>query len=138
MTDATVKTIIAAVFLAAGTAAFLTMMGALGRPGAAGDPGKLRKIHRAFGWLYAALFLPLAYFGADFVGEMGDGMSTRGVIHVVLADALFALLILKILVARFFRGFLKSAPALGMALFALTLVIFLITAGFVFLQKVLG
>ncbi|MCK7476585.1 MAG: hypothetical protein M0C28_02750 [Candidatus Moduliflexus flocculans] len=60
---------------------------------------------------------------------MGDGMSTRAVFHMVLAETLIALLLLKVLVVRFFKGFVKNAPALGMALFVLTLVVFLITAG---------
>lgn len=130
MSDMTVKTVLAAALLAAATAAFLAMMIAMGRPGQAGDPGKLRRLHKAFGWAYVALLVPLVYLGLGFVKDMGDGMSTRGVFHVVLAETLLALLLIKLLVVRFFRGLLKSATALGMALFGLTLVIFLITAGF--------
>lgn len=136
MSTMTIKAILAAVFLLAGTGAFLTMMAALGRPGATGDPARLRRAHRAFGWLTVALLVPLVYLGLDFVREMGDGMSTRGVFHVVLAEALVALLLLKVLVVRFFKGFAKNAPALGMALFALILVVFLITAGFFLLRTV--
>jgi hypothetical protein len=47
---------------------------------------------------------------------------------------LIALLLLKVLIVRFFKGFVKSAPALGMVLFVLTIVVFLITAGFHILQ----
>ncbi len=130
MSDMTIKAILATVFLAAGVAAFLAMMTLMGRPGTAGDPAKLRRRHKIFGWLYVVLIVPLIYLGADFIGEMGDGMSTRGVIHLVLAETLVALLILKLLVVRVFRGLLKSATALGMTLFALTLVVYLITAGF--------
>jgi hypothetical protein len=134
MSDMTVKTIIAALLLAAGTGAFLTMMTIMGRPGTAGDPVKGRRLHKAFGWAYVVLLLPLAYLGLGFVKELGDGLSTRGVFHLVLAGTLLALVLLKVLIVRAFRGFLKQAPALGMTLFALTLVIFLITAGFVLLQ----
>jgi hypothetical protein len=130
----TVKTILAALFLIAGAGAFLTMMTAMGKPGMASVPGKGRKVHKAFGWLYVALLVPLAYLGLSFVREMGDGMSTRAAFHFVLAATLIAVLLLKLLVVRFFRGFLKNAPALGMAVFTLTLVVFLITAGFFLLQ----
>jgi hypothetical protein len=136
LSDMTVKTILAALFLIAGAGAFLTMMTAMGKPGMAGVPGKGRKAHRIFGWLYVALLVPLVYLGLSFVRETGDGMSTRGVFHVVLAETLVALVLLKLLVVRFFRGFLKNAPALGMAVFSLTLVVFLITAGFFLLQTV--
>lgn len=134
MSDLTLKTIIASAFLLAGTGAFLTMMKTMGRPGAAGDVGRCRKVHRVFGWLSVVLLVPLVYLGVDFIGEMGDGMSTRAVFHMVLAEALIALLLLKILIVRFFKGFVRNAPALGMALFVLTLVVFLISGGFFILQ----
>ena len=134
MSDLTLKTIIASAFLLAGTGAFLTMMRIMGRPGVPGDVGKGRKVHRVFGWLYVVLLVPLVYLGVDFIGEMGDGMSTRAVFHMVLAETLIAVLLLKILIVRFFKGFLKNAPTLGMALFVLTLVVFLISGGFFILQ----
>jgi hypothetical protein len=134
MSDLTIKTILATGLLAAGAAAFLAMMTLMGRPGTAGDPAKLRRRHKIFGWLYVVLLVPLIYLGLDFVGEMGDGMSTRAVFHLVLAETLVALLVLKLLVVRVFRGLLKSATALGVTLFALTLVVYLITAGFYVLQ----
>jgi hypothetical protein len=138
MSDVIIKTIIAATFLVAGTGAFLTMMALMGKPERAGDAAKLRKSHKLFGWAYAALLVPLVILGVNFIEEMGDGMSTRAVFHLVLAVALIALLLLKVLIARFFRGFLKNAPALGMALFVLTIVIFLITAGFMLVHGFAG
>lgn len=138
MSDVTIKIIIAGLLLAAGTAAFLTMMTLMGKQERPGDPAKLRKAHRTFGYIYLALLVPLVYFGARLVGAGGDGLPVRAVFHVVLAETLIALALLKFLVVRFFRGFLKNAQALGMALFTLTLVVFLITAGFVFLQKLGG
>lgn len=133
-----IKAVIAIPFLAAGTAAFLTMMILMGGEERKGDPGKLRRAHKAFGYAYIVLLVPLVVIGLGSVRDMGDGMSIRGILHVVLAGALIALLLLKFLVVRFFKGFLKDAPALGMALFALTLVIFFITAGFVFLRSSSG
>jgi cytochrome b561 len=138
MPDMTVKTIIAALFLVAGAGAFLTMMAAMGRPERPGGAAKLRKAHKVLGWTYVVLLVPLAYLGLGFVKEMGDGVPTRGVFHVVLAETLIALVLLKVLIVRAFRGFLRQAPVLGMTLFALTLVIFLITAGFFILQKLAG
>jgi hypothetical protein len=67
---------------------------------------------------------------------MGDGLSVRGTLHFVLAMTLLAVLFLKILAVKTHRQLLKHAPVLGMTLFSLTLIIFLITAGFFFLQTV--
>jgi hypothetical protein len=136
MPDMTIKTIIAAALLAAGTGAFLTMMATMGRSARPDGGAKTRKAHKVLGWIYVALLVPLVYLGLDFLKEMGDGMSTRAVFHVVLAETLLALVLLKVLVVRPYRGFLKQAPALGMALFALTLVVFLITAGFTLIRTV--
>jgi hypothetical protein len=130
MSELILKTIIASMFLVAGAGAFLTMMTLMGRPGGTGDPARLRKLHRTLGWAAVVLLAPLVYLGLDFVKEMGDGMSTRAVFHIVLAETLIVLLFLKVLVVRFFKGFLKNAPALGMGLFVLLLVVYLITAGF--------
>ena len=135
MSDVSLKIIFASLFLAAGTAAFLTMMAVMGKPEKPAGAGNLRKAHKILGYAAITLLVPLAYIGAGFVREMGDGLSTRGVFHLVLAEALAAVLVLKILVVRFFRGFLKHAPALGMTIFALTLVIYFLTVGFVFLQR---
>jgi hypothetical protein len=134
VTDMVLKTIVGGAFLAAGTAAFLTMMSLMGRPGRTGDTGRGRRVHRVFGWAYVVLLVPLVYLGLDFVGEMGDGMSTRAVFHIVLAVALVAVLLLKVLVVRVFKGFVKNAPALGLALFVLTLVVYLISGGFFLVQ----
>lgn len=134
MTDMALKTILGGLFLAAGTAAFLTMMSLMGRPGRTADTGKGRRAHKIFGWLYLVLLVPLAYMGVAFVGEMGDGMSTRGALHVVLAATLVAVLLVKVLVVRVFKGFVKNAPALGTALFVLTLVVYLISGGFFLVQ----
>jgi Family of unknown function (DUF6529) len=130
MSDIVLKTLIASLFVAAAAGAFLTMMAVFGRPEKAAAAPKLRKLHRVLGWTAVVLLVPLVYLGLSFVKEMGDGMSTRAVFHMVLAETLVALVLLKVLIVKFFRGLLKNATALGMAVFGLALVVYLITAGF--------
>jgi len=138
MSDYLVKSLLAVILLGAGLTAFLSMMARFGRPGDEVRTERLRKVHKAAGYVFAALLVPLAYFGGDFLIEMGDGLSTRGTLHFVLAAALLALLFLKLLVVKKHRQLLKHAPVLGMTIFSLTLVIFLITAGFYFLRTAAG
>jgi hypothetical protein len=138
MSELILKTIIASMFLIAAAGASLTMMTLMGKPGTAGDPAKLRKRHRILGWAAVALLLPLVYLGLDFVKEMGDGMSTRAVFHMVLAESLVAIILLKVLIVRIFRGLTKNATALGLAIFVLALVVYLIAAGFMLVHGFAG
>jgi hypothetical protein len=125
-----VKTLIASLFLIAVAGSFLTMMAVFGRPEKAAAAPKLRKLHRVLGWTAVVLLAPLVFLGLSFVKEMGDGMSTRAALHMVLAESLVALVLLKVLIVRSFRGLLKNATALGLAVFTLALVVYLVTAGF--------
>jgi hypothetical protein len=136
MSDYWIKTILAAALLGAGLFSFLTQMARFGRPGDEVRAERLRKRHKVSGYVFIALLAPLAYFGADFLMEMGDGLSPRGTFHFVLAMTLIAVLLLKFLIVKTYRQLMRFANALGMALFSLTLVIFLITAGFFILQKI--
>ena len=130
-----IKTVLASLLLGTGLVSFLTMMARFGRPGDEIRSERLRRRHKIAGDVFIALLAPLAYFGADLLAEMGDGLSTRGTFHFVLAMALVAVLLLKFLIVKTYRQLLRYANALGMTLFTLTLIIFLITAGFSILQK---
>jgi hypothetical protein len=134
MSDIVLKTLIASLFVVAAAGACLTMMAVFGRPEKAAAAPKLRKLHRVLGWTSIVLLAPLVYLGLSFVKEMGDGMSTRAVFHMVLAETLVALVLLKVLIVKSFRGLLKNATALGMAVFGLALVVYLITAGFMIVR----
>jgi len=134
MSDYWIKTILATLLLAAGLTAFLSMMARFGRPGDEARAERLRKLHKKAAYVFIALIVPLAYFGADFLAEMGDGLTTRGTFHFVLAMGLVAVLLLKFLAVKTYRQLMRYASTLGMTLFALTLVIFLITAGYFVLQ----
>lgn len=138
MSSYLIKSLLAVLLLGAGLTSFLSMMARFGRPGDEVRAAKLRKVHKAAGYVYAALLAPLAFLGAKFLIEMGDGLSVRGTFHFVLAMALLAVLLLKLLTVRTHRQLMKHASVLGMTLFSLTLIIFLITAGYFFLQTTAG
>jgi len=129
-----VKSLIACVFFLAGCGAYLSMMALMGRAEKKDNPLMLRRYHRASGFAFAILSIPLVVLGARFVRLMGDGLPLRGVLHVVLALALLILLVFKLLIVRFYRQFLKHVPIMGMTVFALSFVIFMMTAGFFFLR----
>jgi len=133
-----IKAILAVALLGVGLFSFLTMMARLGRPGDEVRAEKLRKRHKVSGYIFIALLVPLAVLGIDFLAEMGDGLSARGALHFLLAGLLLAILLLKFLIVKRYRQLLRYASGLGMALFVVTLVIFLLTAGFFAVQRLLA
>jgi len=134
MSEYLLKSLIAVVFLGVSLTSFFSMMARMGKLERKADPEKLRKLHRASGYVFIGLLLPLAYLGANFLRDLGEGLPVRAVFHFVLAACLLAVVFLKVLVVRFYKQFSKYAPALGMTIFVLTVVIFLITAGYFFLR----
>jgi len=133
MADYLLKSLIAVVFLGTVATSFFSMMALMGKVDRKTAPEKLRKIHKWSGIASLVLLVPLVYFGTDFLAEIGEGLSVRAVFHFVLAALLLAVIFLKVLVVWVYKQLMKYATGLGMAIFALTLVIFLITAGYYFL-----
>lgn len=133
-----IKSLFAVALVAAGTAAFASQMAWMGRPEGKADPEKLKKLHRAAGYLFLALLLPLAYMGVRFWIAAGDALAMRAGFHVVLALALIILVLLKVLIVRAYKGFLKLVPTLGMTVFVLTLLVFTLSAVFLGLSHILG
>lgn len=125
-----IKTVGAVIFLIAALAAFLTMMSMMGRPEKKTDPGVLRKAHHAAGWTAALLSAALALLGYRFWISLGDTASVRAVFHIVLASAFLVVLLLKLLIVKFYKQFLRLAPTLGLLLFALSLMTFSVSGGY--------
>jgi hypothetical protein len=124
------KILFAAALIAAGTTAFASQMALMGKAERKGDPERIRKRHRAAGRVFVALLVPLAFLGAKFLIDQGDSPSILEGLHIVLALALFVIVLLKVLIVRIYKGFLRLAPTLGMTIFALMLVVVALGAAF--------
>jgi mono/diheme cytochrome c family protein len=124
------KSILAIVLLGFAFVAALSMLTLMGRTQKKGSPVFLRRLHKISGGMFAILFLVISYFCLHYVKMAGDAMSTRAVFHGVLALFLFAVLALKLSIAQFYRQFLRYVPGMGMTVFSLALVVFLISAGY--------
>ena len=133
-----IKAIFAFLLLAAGTGAFFTMMARFGRPGDEVRSEKLRRRHKAFGWIYVWLLVPLVVGGGIFLVRMGNGLTIRGGLHFLIAVSLLTVLLLKVLTVKTHRQMMSFARSLGMTLFSVTLVVFLITAAYFLLLKIAG
>lgn len=125
-----IKTIFAFLLLGTGMGAFFTMMARFGRPGDEARSERLRRRHKMFGWIYIWLLAPLVVCGAIFLVQLRDGLSIRGGLHFLLAISLLAVLLLKVLTVKTHRQMMSFARSLGMTVFSVTLVIFLMMAGY--------
>jgi len=127
-----VKLAVSIIFMAVGTVAVLTMLYMMGRPEKKTSPGALRNTHKVMGLIFTVSLLILAWIGVRLVGAMGDGMSLRAVFHAVFAVSLVAVLLLKILIVKFYRELMRFVPTMGLIVFVLAFVVFSTSAGFHF------
>lgn len=131
------KSILAIALLITGLSAALAMLISLGRADKKASPITLRKIHRTAGYLFALLLLVLAILGIKIFVGAGDTLSHRAVLHAFLALFLLFIFLLKIVLVRFYKSFLRTVPGLGMTVLVLVLVVFSVSAGYFLLRTAL-
>jgi cytochrome c2 len=124
------KTILALIFLVVGVIAITSMLTIMGKAEKKTDPKTLRMIHKISGRLFLLLLLALLFLGMRYWIKIGDQASLRAVLHAVLALGLFIIFLLKVVIVKFYKQFLRFAPALGMLVFCFAFVVFSISAGF--------
>jgi mono/diheme cytochrome c family protein len=124
------KTILAAIFIAAGITAALSMLTLMGRSEKRMGAAALRTLHRVTGYTFAVLLAALAILGLRYLSSAGDSLPVRGVLHWSLAALLVFLVALKLAVVRWFKQFLKFVPVMGMVVIMLALVVATLSAVF--------
>jgi len=128
------KSILAICLLLAGGVAMFSMLTLMGRAEKKADPARLRRTHRRAGYVFAVFLLFLSFLGIRIVVSAGDALSTRAVLHQFLGYFLLSLFFLKVMLARFYKPFLRIVPGLGFAVGILVLVVFSVTAGYYLLR----
>jgi len=105
---------------------------------AAAFPPAVLTAHRVFGYAFLALYLFMVWEMAPRLWSYQIEFPARTVLHLALGMAIGPLLVLKILIVRFFRR-LDAAlvPALGTSLFVGTAVLIGISAPFAFHEAVI-
>ncbi len=125
-----IKTVLGWLFLIVGFAAVLSMLTVMGKQEKKMPAPKLRKIHHGAGRVFFLLMLINAVMGFRFWVISGDTLSLRAVLHALLALGLVIILFLKVAIVKRFPNLLRYAPTLGMIVFSLGFVVFLISGGF--------
>jgi mono/diheme cytochrome c family protein len=124
------KIILALFFLATAVTAVTSMLTMMGKAEKKASPKTLRKIHIVSGRIFLLLLLPLLFLGMRYWAQMGEQASIRAVFHAVLAWGLITLFLIKVVVVKFFKQFLRFAPVLGLLVLGFVLVVFGISAGY--------
>lgn len=129
-----IKVILGTILFLSGLGATLTMLTLMGRAEKKTSPTTLRKLHKFFGFIFFLLLLVLAFMGLRYWASVGDEISTRAVMHGILALALFIVFFTKVAIIQYFKQFLKMAPTLGLIVFSLSFVVFVISGKYYILR----
>jgi mono/diheme cytochrome c family protein len=128
------KVILGTILFLSGLGATLTMLTLMGKAEKKTSPTTLRKLHKFFGFIFLLILLVLAFMGLKYWASVGDNISTRAVMHGILALALFIVFFTKVAIIQFFKQFLKMAPTLGLIVFCLSFIVFVISGKFYILR----
>ena len=125
-----VKAMLTAILLVAAFTALLSMLSLMGRKEHRVSPRALRLMHRVSGYVFVATALVLGVVGVRLLSMSGDGLPFRAVLHWTGAVVLIILLGVKLALARRYRQLLTFVPPLGLAVFALALLVAAVSLGF--------
>ncbi len=109
-----------------------TMFEIFGRGAAADQAVRLKRRHKTSGYIYVLLFVLVSYLCVGFLAASKAEFSSRTALHVLLALAIIALFIVKVLFVRRYRQFYAHARTIGTLLGILTVVLVGMSAGFYF------
>jgi len=123
------------IFFAAALGAALSMLTLMGRPNRKMKPPLLKILHKTNGYIFFLLLLVISYVCIKYVAGVGDSLHPRAISHSILALFLIIIFFIKISIVRFFKQFLKFAPALGIIVLSLAFVVTATSAGFYFLRS---
>ena len=127
------STIISIIFIVLGAAAVWTMMMRFGRQSTSST---LLIIHRVAGWSFALVFAVMAAVMTERMTRHWEQLSALTTIHGTLAVTLLLLLMLKLVIPRFFPGLAKHLFLLGVSAFLLAFTLVGISAGYYLALKI--
>jgi hypothetical protein len=130
MTIFFLKSLLSLLLFIIAAAAMYAMFEALGRNTPSPSAERLKRFHKAIGYLYAALFIFISYLCIGFAAASRNDPSPRAALHIVIALSIIALFLLKVLYVRFFRQFYTQAKAIGVIIGVFSFVLVGLSGGF--------
>jgi hypothetical protein len=130
MTIFFLKSLLSLLLFAIAAVAMYAMFGALGRNTPPPSTERLKSLHKAGGYLYAALFVFISYLCIGFAAASRSDPSPRAALHIVFALSIIALFLLKVMYVRFFRRFYGEVKTIGVIMGIFTFVLVGLSGGF--------
>ena len=104
------------------------MLEAIGRHKPKFNPSILNRIHRINGYLFLTLYLIFLYIMVNKVADANSPLDTKTIIHMTLAISIIPLLLIKILIVRYYpKAFDVVVPLMGIGIFTLATSLVFIT-----------
>jgi len=127
------STIVSILFLAFGTTAVWTMMMRLGRQ----STNRVYLIfHRVAGWSFAILSMVMTAVMVERMTRHPEQLSPLNALHFTLAVVLALLLVIKLVIPRFFPGLAKHLFLIGLSAFLAAFTLVGISAGDYLVHKI--
>ena len=96
---------------------------------------RILRAHRIAGYLFIALFCLMSWFMLLKVKETPDELPLRAMLHILIAMVLAPLLLVKVVIARYYKTFTTALVPLGLTIFTLGFVLIASSAGPYLLRK---
>ena len=138
MTIFFLKSLLSLLLFAIASVAMYAMFKVLGRSTPPLSTERLKRLHKASGYLYVAVFVFISYLCIGFAAASRGEPSPREALHIVLALSIIALFLLKVLYVRFFRQFYGGVKTIGVLLGIFTFVLVGLSAGFYLITSHFG
>jgi ferredoxin-NADP reductase/mono/diheme cytochrome c family protein len=123
-------------FILLGAAAVCLILEASRRTHSATARDCIIQAHRAAGYLFIALFCAMTWFMFLKVKDVPDELPLRSMLHILVAMVLAPLLLVKVIIARYYKSSGTILVPLGITIFTLGFVLIASAAGPYLLRKV--
>src|SRR6266699_3027829 len=90
---------------------------------------RILRAHRIAGYLFIALFCFMSWYMLLRAKKTPDDLPLRAMVHILLAMVLAPLLLVKVVIARYYKSFTAALVPLGLTIFTLGFVLVASSAG---------
>jgi ferredoxin-NADP reductase len=124
-----ISAVLGLIFVLTGGAAVWLMLHASGRGRSLPQRDRVIQAHRIAGYVFVALFCMMTWFMILKTRDIPDELSIRPMFHIVIALVMAPLIIVKVLIARYYKAYQGALVPLGLTIFILGFVLVGSTAG---------